>query len=264
MIDLHVHLLPGIDDGPSTWDEAIALVRMAAAEGVMAMVATSHMMPEGAYVNSREHLLELTAELRNRLQAAGVEVAIHAGAEVYMTADVPDRLERGELLTYCDAGRYMLLEMPATEIPPYAEQVIEDLCLLGVTPIIAHPERNSDIVRQPSRASALVEHGALLQVTASSLGAGSPVRAATRFLLRHGLVHFLASDAHRVGSRPPLMAKYLDVARGWVNEEMVRRLVHDNPAAVLASDPVDGGTVPARVSSARGLWRSVMRRLAMR
>lgn len=135
MIDLHAHLLPGVDDGPTTWDEALEMVRMAAPDGVTAVVATSHMMPGGAYPNTRKRLLELTAELRERVRAEGIAMDIYPGAEVLMTPDTAERLARGELLTYCDANRHLLLEMPATEMPAYAVNVIDDLRLQGVTPI---------------------------------------------------------------------------------------------------------------------------------
>src|SRR5690606_1411898 len=122
-------------------------------------------------------------------RAEGIAMDIYPGAEVFMTPDTADLLARGELLTYCDANRYLLLEIPVTEMPTYAIQVIDDLRLQGVTPIIAHPERNLDIIQRPSRAQALVERGALLQVTASSVRAAPPVRAAARFLMGRGLVH---------------------------------------------------------------------------
>jgi len=264
MIDLHVHLLPGVDDGPSTWDEAVAMVRMAAAEGVTAMAATSHMVPGGVYPNTRERLLTLVAELQRRVAESGIEMEIYPGAEVYMTADVAELAARSELLTYCDAGRYMLLEMPTSEIPPYAVQVIDDLRLQGIIPIIAHPERNLDIISEPSRAAELVERGALLQVTASSLKAVQPVRAATRFLLRHGLVHFLASDAHGAYNRRPRLGSYLGLAKEWLDTATVQQMVEHNPAAVLEGRTLDPHRHPPRALGARRFWQTVMQRLTVR
>ena len=264
MIDLHAHLLPGVDDGPTTWDEALEMVRMAAADGVTAMVATSHMMPGDAYPNTRERLLALTAELRERVRAEGIAMDIYPGAEVFVTLDTAERLARGELLTYCDANRYLLLEMPATEMPAHAVNVIDDLRLQGVTPIIAHPERNLDIIQRPSRAQALVERGALLQVTASSLRAAPPVRAAARFLMGRGLVHFLASDAHGIYHRRPRVGNYLDLACEWVGKTAVERMVIHNPAAVLAGKPLEPYRDSARRMSARGLLQSMVQRLTAR
>lgn len=263
MIDLHAHLLPGVDDGPESWDEAIAMVRMAAQDGITAMVATSHMIPTGPYANTREHLLALVGELNERLRNAGIDIPVYPGAEVHMTADVVDRLERGELLTYCDAGRYMLLEMPASEMPGYALQVIEDLRLKGITPIIPHPERNLDIMREPSRAFSLVESGGLLQVTASSIGAVPPVRTVTQFLFRHGLVHFIATDAHGVDRRRPRLKVHLEKAREWIDSAIVERMVLHNPASVLAGEPIDASRL-ANGPVRRGLWHAVVRRFVTR
>lgn len=169
VIDLHAHVLPGVDDGPTSWSESVEMVRMAAADGIAAIAATSHMMPDGAFANRRTTLLPLVSELQERLRRQGVDVAVYPGGEVYMSPDVIARLERKEVLTYNDAGRYILLELPATEVPSYARRVIEDLVDMGIRPIIAHPERNAEISHKPRIARQLVDARALLQVNAGSL-----------------------------------------------------------------------------------------------
>lgn len=239
MIDIHAHLLPGVDDGPATWDEAIDMVRMAAAEGVTEMVATSHMMPDGAFPNTRDTLLPLIDELRHRVEEARLDVTIHAGGEVYMCPDVLERLEGGKLLTYRDAGQYMLIEMPSQEIPTYAEQIIFDLQLKGITPIIAHPERNHGVMNEPMRAFELVERGALLQMNASSLRSARAVRTAAGFLLKHGLVHFVATDAHGLYSRRPRLGSYRERLSRRVGDTVAGRLISDNPATMLAGEKLD-------------------------
>lgn len=239
MIDVHAHLLPGVDDGPSTWDEAVGMVKLAAEEGITQMVATSHMMAEGAFVNTRTDLLPLVNELRRRIHDVGLDVQIHPGGEVYMTYDVVRRLERGELLTYCDAGRYMLLEMPSGEMPRYAGDVIFDLKLAGITPVIAHPERNMDVMAKPERVTELLEQGALLQVNISSLGSRQPIQRTARWLLEHGLVQFLATDAHGLYHRRPRIRKYVERVRSWAGDELVQRLLTDNPAALLSGEAIE-------------------------
>lgn len=264
VIDLHTHVLPGVDDGPTSWDEALDLVRMAAAEGISAIAATSHMMPDGAFANHRADLLPLIDQLRQRLRENQLDVVIYAGGEVYMSPDVIARMERGELLTYCDAGRYMLLEMPASEIPAYAVQVIADLRAMGVTPIIAHPERNIGIIEKPQRAEELVQHGALLQVNGSSLRSDNAVRRAAKYLFTRGLVHFLATDAHGVRRRRPRLQNYVRVVEGWIGPAAADKLVRDNPAAVIAGQALQPAHVPerrglrARLRDAlrgRGMWQ---------
>lgn len=260
MIDVHAHVLPGVDDGPTTWEEALEMVRLASEDGIRAVVATSHMMPDGPFANTRDVLLPLADELGRRAAAAGIDVDIYPGGEVYMTPDVDERLARGELLTYGDGGRYMLLEMPSGEIPRYAPDVLFHLRVEGITPIIAHPERNHDIMRDASRASELLTHGALLQVNASSLDSRhGRVRQAARYMLEHGFVHFLATDAHGVRSRRPRLQAFVDMAGERIGDEAARRLVQTNPAAVLAGDtirsepirPAEGGEGKNR---RRGAW----------
>lgn len=259
MIDLHAHVLPGIDDGPATWEEAVDVVRMAEADGITAIVATSHMMPDGVFVNRRADLLPLVDELRRRVREQEIDVAIYAGGEVYMSPDVIARLERGDVLTYCDVGRYMLLEMPASEIPDYAEQVVADLRWMGITPIIAHPERNLGIMEKPRRAEMLVRQGALLQVNASSLRGDHATRGAAKFLITHGLVHFLATDAHGVYSRRPRLAKYLRRVEEWIGPAEANKLVRDNPAAVIAGQELGPASVPERRPGLRARIREVLR-----
>src|SRR5690625_2570501 len=111
------------------------MVQLAATDGIRTIVATSHMMGEGSFANVRGTLLALAGELQQRVAAAGIGVDIYPGGEVYMTPNVDERLARGELLTYGDAGRYMLLEMPSGEIPRYAPDVLFHLRVQGITPI---------------------------------------------------------------------------------------------------------------------------------
>lgn len=236
-IDLHAHILPGVDDGPADWDEALQTVRMAAEDGVRHIVSTSHMVPHSPYDNSRTRLLELVAELRERVAAAGIAVEVHAGAEVYLTPDTARRIEQGTALTYGDARRYVLVELPASEIPAYTEQALFEVQLLGVTPIIAHPERNAGVMRDPQRLLAMVERGVLTQVTASSLGA-KPYAHTAEWLLRQGAVHFVASDTHGPNRRPPALGRWRERLVALVGPEQAAQLLWDNPKRVLDGEPV--------------------------
>lgn len=249
MIDLHAHVLPGVDDGPASWHEAVELVQLAAADGITAIVATSHMMPDGAFANHRQTLLPMVSELKHHLRRLGIDVEIYPGGEVYMSPDVMARLERGELLTYGDAGRYMLLEMPASEVPAYAERIVSDLRHMGITPIIAHPERNAAIAQKPQRVKPLVDAGALLQVNVGSLRWRHATREAAKYLLTHGYVHFLATDCHGVYTRRPKLSRYVELVGQWIGAEAADKLVRANPAAVLAGEPLS----PPQISERPGL-----------
>lgn len=249
VIDLHAHVLPGLDDGPASWEDAVALVQMAAADGITAIVATPHMMPDGGFVNPRQKVLPLVDELRERLAELNIDVTIYPGGEVYMSPDLIARYEQGDLLTYDDAGRYMLVELPSSEVPAYAERVVSDLHHMGITPIIAHPERNTAISQKPQLVKPLVEAGALLQVNAGSLRSRHAARETAKYLITHGYVHFLATDCHGVYMRRPTLAKYVEIVRGWIGAEQADKLVRDNPTAVLNGEKLE----PPRIQERQGL-----------
>lgn len=262
MIDLHAHVLPGVDDGPVTWDETLALVRAAAGAGVTAMAATPHMLPDGPWANERDRILPLVDELRRRVEREGLGVDIVPGGEVYVVPDAAERVRKGKAMTYGDAGRYMLLELPPSHVPPYLERVLFELRVTGVTPIIAHPERYDVVQRDPDIVWEWHERGALLQLNVGSLPLAGPLGRTARALLAMGAVHLLASDAHGVDKRPPLRAKDFERAAAFVGEPAARRLLCDNPTAVLAGEPVPAVqpvTPPPREPSREGwlgrLWR---------
>lgn len=238
MIDLHAHVLPGVDDGPVTWDETLALVRAAAGAGVTAMAATPHMLPDGPWANERDRILPLVDELRRRVEREGLGVDIVPGGEVYVVPDAAERVRKGKAMTYGDAGRYMLLELPPSHVPPYLERVLFELRVTGVTPIIAHPERYEVVQRDPDIVWEWHERGALLQLNVGSLPLAGPLGRTARALLAMGAVHLLASDAHGLDRRPPLRLKDFQRVVALAGELAARQLLWDNPAAVLAGDPV--------------------------
>lgn len=239
MIDLHFHCLPGIDDGPDTWDEAVELCRAAAAEGTETIVATPHVLRD-RWINddpaARDRLiLRLNALLGGR-------PAIVAGCEYYFAADAVELWERGSAgpLVALNRGSALLIEFPSYAVPPQAESVFHELSILGVTPVIAHPERNIDMAQNPDRLAKLVARGALVQITAGSLLGefGRNALAASEAFFSKRLVHFVASDAHSLARRPPRLAS----ARQWVAKRWGKAAEADlfdkNPAAVVQRTPV--------------------------
>lgn len=258
IVDIHAHILPNVDDGPDSWETALETVRLAAQDGTAHIVSTSHMLPDGPYANKRSNLLPLIEELRGRLADEGISITVHVGGEVYLTPSTARDVKAGELLTYGDAGRYILVELPAGEFPDYAEHALFDLQLEGITPIIAHPERNRDIIQNPERLFGLVERGILAQVTASSLRA-TPYMATAELLIRHRAVHFVASDTHGPDRRPPRLSTYVDRLAQLVGEEGARRLLVDNPLRVIEGTDIEPEPViPLKTAPAR---RSFLRRL---
>lgn len=247
MIDLHAHILPGVDDGVRTLEEARDLARRSAADGVTAIAATPHVRDD--YPTSAVRMERGVAELRADFSAAGVVVQVLHGAEIdlaRLAALSADELER---LSIAQTGRYVLVEFPYSGWPLSLAAELHRLAHDGRTALIAHPERNAEVQERPERLEGLVEGGALVQVTAASvdgrLGA-APRRAAER-LLRLGLVHVLASDAHHPAVREAGLAA---AAAAVEDEALARFLTAEAPAAIVAGD-----ALPARPRYARPLFR---------
>jgi protein-tyrosine phosphatase len=241
VIDLHNHLLPGIDDGARRLEESLQFLRLARADGVRAVVATPHMKP-GVYDNRRADIDRMVGVVREAQKGDEAEgVTLLPGAEVYFTADVAERARAGELMTIGDGGRYLLLELPYQQRPMKVEETLFQLRLLGITPLMAHPERVAYYLEDIGRVAASVRLGALTQVTAGSLCGrfGEKARDFARELLRRNLVHVIASDSHDVRYRPPILSEGLRAAAAEVGEAAARRLVEEIPRAILEGRPIE-------------------------
>jgi len=241
VIDLHNHLLPGIDDGAKKVEETLEFLRLARRDGVRVIVATPHMKP-GVYDNDREAILQRVAMVREAArgdEAEGVELL--PGAEVYFTADLAARARAGDLMTVADRGRYLLLELPYQQIPMHVDDSIFQLRLLGITPLMAHPERVAYYLDDIERVAASVRLGALTQVTACSLTGkfGDKARQFALAMLERNLIHVLATDSHDVRYRPPILSEAVRTAAAIVGEAGARRMVEDTPQAILDGKDIE-------------------------
>jgi len=234
MIDLHIHLLPGLDDGPATLDESVQMCRICAEEGIRTVVATPHIVRE-VYENRREGILSSVAALARALPGHGLSLQVLPGADVRLDYDLLDRLDRGELLTINDGQRFLLLEFPDALHAQDYTRVIAGLKKRGVTPILSHPERNLHFQENPAALYDLVYSDVLLQLTARSLlgGFGREIQRFSVRLLEHRLVHLLASDAHGPAGRGPGLRDALRRASELLGEEEALGLVEGNPARIL-------------------------------
>jgi protein-tyrosine phosphatase len=201
MIDLHTHVLPGVDDGAPDLDASVAIAKRAAADGVHTMVATPHIRED--YDVAPDELAPRAAELERRLRKRGVPVRVLPGGEVAMTRarDLDD--EQLRMVSIAGRTRYVLLETPYGGVPASFEEVVFTLELRGYTSVIAHPERSETFRARPERLAELVEHGALLQLTAAAL-TGQLGRGVLRFaldLVELEMAHVIASDVHRPSER---------------------------------------------------------------
>jgi protein-tyrosine phosphatase len=239
MIDLHLHLLPGIDDGPSSVDEAAAMCRAAAADGCTAVVATPHQR-HGVWWNTDHAALE---RLRASLQAeVGPALDVHLGAEVRVGEGLLGAIEHGpgHGVTTLAGSRYVLIEFSRSQPDPDPAGLVHELVVTGWRPVLAHPEEIEWLARDLAAIERLVALGAALQVTGASLlgGYGRRIEERVRLFLDAGLVHFVASDAHDLHQRPPgLAAAAREIACHW-GEDVATLLTVTNPRAVLEDRPL--------------------------
>ena len=243
VIDLHTHILPGVDDGARTLDDALGMARAAVADGIRVVAATPHVRDD--FPTTAATMERGVAELRQALAAAGVALDVRPGGEIALGE--LDRLGPDGLARFGLGGNpaYVLLEFPYVGWPLALAGRVHDLVARGVTPVLAHPERNADVQAQPERLRPLVLGGALVQVTAASLDGrtGKRTRQAGLVLVRAGLAHLVASDAHTSAVRGIGLT---EAARAVGDAALARWLTVDVPGAI-----VGGGPLPVRPQGRR-------------
>ncbi|MDH7497377.1 MAG: phosphotransferase, partial [Syntrophomonadaceae bacterium] len=168
MIDLHAHILPGLDDGPATREESLAMAQQYVRAGYLVVVATPHVMA-GVYDISRAQIRQRVAELQAALRASGVPLLVVPGAEYELTSDLPAALRAGRVMTLNDAGRHLLVEVVDYHPGEPVRRTLRELRAAGVIPVIAHPERSRRGAAALQELDAWLADGALVQVTAGSL-----------------------------------------------------------------------------------------------
>ena len=239
MIDIHLHILPGVDDGPATLQESLVLAQALVQEGVQAVVATPHSNDEYPRLPTMD-IRTRVSELQHVLEQQRIPLHLFAGNEVLIRPGLVDEIRAGRVATL-NGSRYLLLELWNTMWLPETEQVIFELQSQGIVPIIAHPERYTTIQKDPARLASLIQHGALAQLTASSvLGLhGSTVKRTAETLLKQHLIHCLASDAHGMHRRPPYIAKSLKQIETLVGAERVYLMTETWPTAIVRNEWIE-------------------------
>jgi protein-tyrosine phosphatase len=249
MIDIHHHILPGLDDGPATMDEAVDMGRRAVEAGIRTVVATPHML-DGVFGVRVEQVRESLGKLVAALATRGVPLEVLPGSDVHLHEDLPLKIRRGEVVTVNDTGRYLLLEVPHTVLLSRIGGVLAELQASGIRPILTHPERHPRISGAagpvPGRRgepdgelAGWVSGGGLVQVTAGAyLGThGRSAREAAERWARAGLVHLIATDAHpmpgREASSLPAAAARLE---GIVGKDRADRIARGNPERIVRGE----------------------------
>jgi len=204
LIDLHTHILPGFDDGAQSWPEARQMLEIAEREGIRLLFATPHFI-ETVSEPKPEEIAAGVAALNRYAQLKGLAIRVLPGLEAALSPALPELVAAGRLIAQNREDRLLLVELPALELPPYTDQVLFQLQLAGVTPVLAHPERNRRLLAEPWWLEDAVSRGIKIQITADSLLGrfGRQVQKASERMLAEGLVHGLGSDAHSPRHRSP-------------------------------------------------------------
>jgi len=240
MIDIHSHILPGMDDGASDIAESLAMAKIALNDGIHTIIATPHIL-NGIYPNSRSEILASTGDLRDALAKEQIKSDLFPGSEAHLNLGMTEKIFSGEAVTLNDNKRYLLLELPFHSIPPGAKQEIFQLQLKGITPILAHAERNYGFQQHFEQLYDFVGMGCLVQITAMSItgDSGREARLCAQKMLECRLAHIIATDAHSIAHRPPILSPGVKKAAKILGStEQAEEMVTARPAAILAGEKI--------------------------
>jgi len=249
VVDIHSHILPEVDDGPKTWDACVAMCRAAAADGITHMVATPH--ANDRYHYDREYLRGMLANLQ---QLVGDAPSLSLGCDFHLSYDNLQDALANPTRYVIEGTRYLLVEFSNYSIP---QQIMDSFLKLGdcgLTPIVTHPERNPILRESLPRVVEWAEQGCVIQMTGSALTGqwGERTRQAAQWLLEHQAVHVLASDAHDLENRPPVLSTARNAAAEICGEEVAEALVETNPRAIITNQPLPYFPEPVQTSYRRG------------
>jgi protein-tyrosine phosphatase len=243
MIDIHSHILPGIDDGSKSWAMTLEMCQLAIRDGITHIVATPH--ANDTYVYSSDRVRDLVSELNNK---TGGGLAISVGCDFHLSFEnIEDAIAHPQLYTIA-SKQYLLVELSDYGIPPQIGDTFRRFETVGIIPIITHPERNALLQRRPERVLEWVDSGCLVQVTASAITGswGDAARRIAMWLLENDAVHVLASDAHDDRHRKPILSEARDVVGQRFGADLALELVRDNPEAILNGWPLSFPRSPQR------------------
>lgn len=212
MIDIHSHILPLIDDGSKSLDMSKDMLSIAYNEGIKTIIATPHYYPN-IYEPDAVSIEKSVEELNDISNSLNLNIRILKGQEVYLTHDLLDKYKEGKILTLNDT-KYMLIELPFDILKPYTLDIIYELRIRDIVPIIAHPERYSYIIKKPSTINQFIDEGCLFQINSHSITGefGREIKNTALKLIKHNICHFIASDAHSNQKRIPALKKSFDIA----------------------------------------------------
>ena len=235
MIDIHCHILPGLDDGAKSLNEAVEMARIAEAEGIEKIVATPHLFRGNYEYEDLSIIEDKRKELNSVLEANSIQVEILEGAEVHISHNLIDEIRKNRSHLVLHKSSYMSVEFPANHVYSGIKELFFELMSEGITPIIAHPERNSVFIRNPSLLYELIQMGGLAQANSYSFSGiyGRDIKETVFRLLELNLIHFVGSDGHNKRSLAPRLMEAVKSIERVGGKKMAKALVWDNPKAVI-------------------------------
>ena len=238
MVDLHCHLLPGIDDGSKSIEISLRLAKEATKNGVTHALLTPHHM-NGHYINHKQDVIRRTRDFQKEINKHNIPLTVFPGQEVRINGQLPEALDNDDILFADEGGKYMLLEFPDDDVPYYTSQMIFELQQRGIVPIIVHPERNTRIMNEPGLLYQLLEKGCLSQITASSyVGTfGKKVEKFTKKLIVAGQGYVFASDAHDLPGRNYEMRQAFEKLSQEFGSSLAQEY-NDNAQAIINGEEI--------------------------
>ena len=242
MIDIHTHFLPAVDDGSPDLETSLHYLKMVSDYGVTDVITTPHLI-QGEYNNSPEYIGQQCQLLRSKIQENRININIHCGMEVYLTGSTNEVMT--DINCRLAGGDYVLVETAMNGFPLNLNDVLYQLVVKGFKPVLAHPERYIDIIKNSQKAEDLIYRNVYLQLNAGSFIGyyGKSVAKAAWELFNEGFVHFIASDFHCQSADYPLVQVY-ELLSDQYGEEAVRQFTHDNPRKILNNESIDYYTKP--------------------
>jgi protein-tyrosine phosphatase len=222
VIDIHSHILPGVDDGANTIYDSIDMAKQAVSEGIHTIIATPHHR-NGKYENVKSDILPLVKEVNDRLREEQINLEVLPGQECRIYGEILEDYQKGDILTLNQVSQYLFVEFPSSSVPRYAEKLLYDIQVAGITPVIVHPERNAELIERPEKLYKFVQGGTATQLTASSLTGyfGKNIQKFSQQMIQANLTHFIASDAHNIHNRTFKMEEAMDYIEKKYGIDMV-------------------------------------------
>lgn len=239
MIDLHTHILPGIDDGSSSLEETMRMIDLAVQSGTTGIVATPHCNIPGLYDNYYDEWYDDLFDSTKRAIEENFDIKVYPGMEVFLTYDIDQMIEEGHVITI-NQSRYMLVEFGFGENEDFAQMMLEKIFKKGLIPILAHVERFRFVQSHPDIITRLIEKGVVIQVNKGSFVGhfGKKEQQTAYYLLRHKKIHLIASDAHSSTYRTPYIRDVYDSLKLDCSKEYLQLLFEENPNRILNDEKV--------------------------